>query len=319
MSEAVSRRDVGPWPHLGYTGARLDRASARRGEMAAFLADPRALAAVICGDGIVLKRRGSGGLNALFPLDEAVALGARQDRACLLGLDGEVPHFVLPLPSEVLAGLEGRGDLHIIDLRSIAVEGLVAPEQIGELASAKALLSWHARRTFCSNCAGRLNVAEAGWRRECPTCGALHFPRTDPVVIMLTIDGDECLMGRSERFAPGMWSCLAGFVEPGETLEQAARRETWEETAVRTGEARYLCSQPWPFPMSVMVGFHLQASSRDITIDPVEVEAARWFSREEAALMLSRTHPDGLIAPPPMAIAHHLIKAFVEGRDPPGG
>ncbi|MCS0503078.1 NAD(+) diphosphatase [Ancylobacter mangrovi] len=308
----------GPWPHLGYTGASLDRASERRSEAAALLEDPRALACLIAGDTIVLRRT-EGGFSALFPLSEAAGLGGRSAEACLLGLDGLAPHFVLPLHAAALAPLTEREDLHMVDLRSIAVEGLVSAEEIGELATAKAMLAWHARRTFCSNCGGRLNVGEGGWRRECPECGAQHFPRTDPVVIMLTVDGERCLLGRSPRFAPGMWSCLAGFVEPGETFEQAARRETWEEAGIRTGQARYLACQPWPFPMSVMIGFHLQAESTDITIDPVELEGARWFAREEAALLLARTHPDGLTAPPQMAIAHHLIRAFVEGRDPPAG
>ncbi|QIB34431.1 NAD(+) diphosphatase [Ancylobacter pratisalsi] len=311
----------GAWPHMGYTGGRLDRASERRGEAAVMLGDPQARTCLIAGESIVLRPApdAATGLSAMFGIAEAVALGGRQGEACLLGLDGQVPHFVLPLHAAALAPLTERADLTVIDLRAIAVEGLVAPEEIGELATAKAMLAWHARRTFCSNCGGRLEMAEAGWRRECPNCGAQHFPRTDPVVIMLTVDGDRCLLGRSARFAPGMWSCLAGFVEPGETFEQAARRETMEEAGIRTGAARYLASQPWPFPMSVMIGYHLEAESRDITIDPVELEGARWFSREEAALLLTRTHPDGLVAPPPMAIAHHLLRAFVEGRDPPLG
>ncbi len=315
---------LGEWPHLGYVGSRLDRGSLRRGEVAALLADPRARACLVAGESIVLKRRpglaeGPGAFGALFAFEEAAALGGRPGEACLLGLDGAVPHFVLPLHAAALAVLAERPDLFITDLRSIAVQELVSAEEIGQLATAKAMIAWHARRSFCSNCGERLVVAEAGWRRECPNCGAQHFPRTDPVVIMLTVDGDECLLGRSARFAPGMWSCLAGFVEPGETFEQAVRRETMEEAGIHTGAVRYLACQPWPFPMSVMIGMHAQALSRDITIDPNELEGARWFHRDEAALLLARAHPEGLTAPPPMAIAHHLIRAFVEGRDPPAG
>ena len=310
---------LGEWPHLGYSGFRLDRASERRGRMPDFLADPRAQACLIAGETVVLAREGEGPHRAMLPLAEAVALGGRTDEACLLGLDGEVPHMVLPLHAAAVAVLAERADLLLTDLRSIAVQGLVAPSVLAELATGKAMLAWHARRTFCSNCGTRLEVGEAGWRRECPYCGTQHFPRTDPVVIMLTVDGENCLLGRSPRFAPGMWSCLAGFVEPGETFEAAARRETLEEAGIRTGAARYLCSQPWPFPMSVMIGFHLRATSRDITIDDVELEGARWFHRDEARLLLTRTHPEGLIAPPPMAIAHHLLRAFVEGRDLPAG
>ncbi|WP_018389066.1 NAD(+) diphosphatase [Ancylobacter sp. FA202] len=323
---------LGLWPHLGYTGARLDRAGLRRGEMESFLADPRARACLISGESVVLRRlpgfiagmeEGPGSCTALFPLAEAVALGGRLGEACLLGLDGDVPHLVLPLPAAALGALterpEARPDLLVIDLRAIAVRELASVEETGQLATAKAMLAWHARRSFCSNCGGRLGMAEAGWRRDCPACGAQHFPRTDPVVIMLTVDGDDCLLGRSARFAPGMWSCLAGFVEPGETFEDAVRRETLEEAGIATGAVRYLCSQPWPFPMSVMTGFHAVAASREIVIDPNELEGARWFSRDEARLLLTRTHPDGLVAPPRMAIAHHLLRAFVEGRDPPAG
>jgi len=320
----MATHTLGEWPHLGYVGSRLDRASLRRGEAEAMLADPRARACLVAGDSLVLKRRpgmgeGKGAFEALFPLGEAAALGGRTGEACLLGLDGETPHFALPLHAAALAVLAEREDLFVTDLRSIAVQELVSADEIGQLATAKAMIAWHARRSFCSNCGERLVVGEAGWRRECPHCGSQHFPRTDPVVIMLTVDGDECLLGRSARFAPGMWSCLAGFVEPGETFEQAVRRETMEEVGVATGAVRYLASQPWPFPMSVMIGFHAQGASRAITVDPNEIEAARWFHRDEVRLLLTRTHPDGLIAPPPMAIAHHLLRAFVEGRDPPAG
>lgn len=317
---------LGLWPHLGYAGARLDRVSERRSEAPDMLRDVRARACLIAGESIVLRRlpqaapdQEEGAFEALIELGRAVSLGGRISEACLLGLADDVPHFVLPLHAASLATLADNPDYRITDLRSIAVGRLISDEQIGELASAKAMIAWHARRTFCSNCGSRLNVAEGGWRRECPECGAQHFPRTDPVVIMLTHDGDNCLLGRSARFAPGMWSCLAGFVEPGETFEQAVRRETMEEAGISTGAVRYLASQPWPFPMSVMIGMHAQALSRDITIDPVELEGARWFSREEAGQLLTRTHPDGLIAPPSMAIAYHLIRAFVEGRDPPAG
>ena len=310
---------LGLWPHLGYAGFRLDRGSERRNETPAFLADASARACLISGESIILARDSAGQLDALFDMARAVSMGGRVGEACLLGLDDGVPHFALPLHAASLGALEGREDVLIIDLRSIAVQEMVSAGQIGELATGKAMLSWHARRTFCSNCGGRLGVSDGGWRRDCAQCGAQHFPRTDPVVIMLTIDGDNCLLGRSPRFAENMWSCLAGFVEPGETFEDAARRETWEEAGIKSGAVRYLCSQPWPFPMSVMIGMHAQATSRDIVIDANELEAARWFHRDEAALLLSRTHPEGLVAPPRMAIAHHLIRAFVEGRDPPGG
>jgi NAD+ diphosphatase len=129
---------------------------------------------------------------------------------------------------------------------------------------------------------------------------------------MLAVDGDRCLLGRSARFPPGMWSCLAGFVEPGETIEEATRRETFEEAGITVGRVAYFTSQPWPYPMSLMIGCFAEATSAEIKIDPNEIEDARWVTRTEAAQMLLRQHPDGLMTPPPMAVAHHIIRAFVE-------
>jgi len=131
-------------------------------------------------------------------------------------------------------------------------------------------------------------------------------------VIMLAIDGERCLLGRSGRFATNSWSCLAGFVEPGETIEEAVRREVREEAGIAVGEVKYFRSQPWPFPSSLMIGCHAQALSRDLVVDLNELEGARWFDREEVASMLARQHPEGLITPVPIAIAYHIIRAWVE-------
>jgi NAD+ diphosphatase len=143
-----------------------------------------------------------------------------------------------------------------------------------------------------------------------------HFPRTDPVVIMLAIDtnggGERCLLGRSGRFASNSWSCLAGFVEPGETIEDAVRREVLEEAGIVCGKVNYFRSQPWPFPSSLMIGCHALALSQEIVVDHNELEGARWFDREEIASMLARQHPDGLITPVPVAIAYHIIRHWVE-------
>jgi NAD+ diphosphatase len=158
-------------------------------------------------------------------------------------------------------------------------------------------------------------MVQAGWKRECPNCKVEHFPRTDPVVIMLAIDGDKCLLGRAGRFAANMWSCLAGFVEPGESMEDAARRETLEEAGIVCGDVKYFRSQPWPFPMSLMIGCHARATSSNITVDREELEDARWFTREETALMFVGQHPEGISIPPPIAIAHHIIRAWVEQGD----
>src|SRR5262249_46686422 len=198
--------------------------------------------------------------------------------------------------------------LVVADLRSIAVQGRVAEEHLPPLAEAKALLTWHARHRFCAVCGAATAPVEGGWRRHCPSCQSEHFPRTDPVVIMLVVDGERCLLGRQARFLPGMWTCLAGFVEPGENIEEAVRREILEEACIRVGRVVYFASQPWPFPMSLMIGCHAQATSTEIVVDLTELEGARWFDRDSVAKMLMKQHPEGLTTPPPVAIAHHIIR-----------
>jgi NAD+ diphosphatase len=307
-----SRPDLGPSPRLGYTESRITRAAELRTDaarIAALGADSRAGVYVMGGELIVLKRGNAN--EPLFSMTEAAALGAATETV-FLGLVDGLPHFGVGLTPAAAEALKTRDDLFVTDLRSIAVQGLVAAEHLPPIAEAKAVLHWHARHRYCSNCGTLSNVVDAGWRRDCPTCKTQHFPRTDPVVIMLAVDGDNCLLGRSPRFVPGMWSCLAGFVEPGEAIEDAVRRETLEEAGIVCGRVRYLASQPWPFPMSLMIGCFAEATSREITIDATELEGARWFSRDEAADLLVRRHKDGLTAPPPVAIAHHIVRAWVE-------
>jgi NAD+ diphosphatase len=280
--------------------------------LAARATDPRSAAYVIGGELVVLKKNG-GGFDAAFPTAEARALGPATE-TMFLGLHDGAARFGIGIAPAGAEALKARNDLHVIDLRSIAIQGLVAPEHLPPLAEAKALLHWHARHRFCSNCGAATRVVQAGWKRDCSACKTEHFPRTDPVAIMLAVQGDRCLLGRSGRFAPTMWSCLAGFVEPGEAIEDAVRRETLEEAGIRCGRVRYLFSQPWPFPTSLMIGCHAEALDSDIVVDRSELEDARWFSRDEAVAMLLRRHPDGLTTPPPVAIAHHIIRAWLESE-----
>ena len=181
---------------------------------------------------------------------------------------------------------------------------------------AKAIIDWHNRHGCCSTCGVADDMADGGYKRICPSCGRMHFPRVDPVVIMLVYRGDKCLLGRSSHFIPGMYSALAGFMEPGETFEEAVRREIHEEVGVVIDEVHYHSSQPWPFPSSIMTGFMARAATEEITIDPVEIEAAQWFTRDEARQTLDGTHPDGIRVPFRMAIAYHLLKSFVDGDLP---
>ena len=310
----MSRLDLGPKPHLGYTESRLARVAERRRDAvaaAAMSADANAGVYLMGGEMIVLKQGTP--CEALFTFEEARALAPIVETV-FLGLADGAPRFGVGLAPDDAAALKTRSDLVVTDLRSIAVQGLVAGEHLPPIAEAKAVLHWHARHRFCSNCGAPTVVVDAGWRRDCAQCQAQHFPRTDPVVIMLTIDGDDCLLGRSPRFIPNMWSCLAGFLEPGETIEDAVRRETLEEASITTGRVRYLASQPWPFPSSLMIGCYAEATSREIVVDTEELEGARWFSKEELARMLMRRHEAGLTTPPPVAIAHHIIRSFVEGE-----
>ena len=305
--------DLGPRPHLAYVGTTLDRVSERRADaqlIAAATRHPNARAVIVGGELIVLRQVG-GAADPFFPISDVEALGARSE-PILIGIADGAATVAHAVTADAAEQFKLRTDLFVTDLRTIAMRGQVEPQHLQPIAIAKALLTWHAKHGFCSNCGAPTSMSEAGWRRDCTACGTQHFPRTDPCVIMLTIDGERCLLGRSTRFPPGMYSCLAGFVEPGESLEEAVRRETFEEAGVETSRVAYFASQPWPFPMSLMIGCFAEARTRDIKIDPNEIEDARWVTREEAAQMLARQHPEGISTPPPIAIAHHIIRAFVE-------
>jgi NAD+ diphosphatase len=302
--------DLGPRPRLGYTQSLIDRAAEKRVDTAwldAHIGDARTRGYVIGGEMIILKKGGEihDPLFTLGPLTESVFLGL---------IDGAA-RFGIGMTQVSAEALKARDDLFVTDLRSIAIQGLVAADHLPPLAEAKAMLHWHARHRFCSNCGAKTEMVDAGWKRNCPACNGDHFPRTDPVVIMLAVRGDRGLLGRSGRFAATMWSCLAGFVEPGEAIEDAVRRETLEEAGIRCGRVKYLFSQPWPFPMSLMIGCHAEALNDDIVMDQNELVGARWFGKDELAAMLMRKHPEGLTCPPPVAIAHHIIRAWVESND----
>lgn len=310
-----ARTDLGPKPLLGYTDSRLERAAELRTNAAAIdamAAGPRAGTYVIGGDLIVTKK-GAALSDPLFTLAQARAFAPATETVFLGHLDGD-GRFGFGIPQDAAEALKARDDLLVTDLRSIAVQGLVDAQHLPPLAEAKAVLQWHLRHRFCSNCGAASNAVDAGWKRLCPSCKTEHFPRTDPVVIMLIVDGERCLLGRSPRFAPTMWSCLAGFIEPGESFEDAVHRETREEAGIVCGRVKYFRSQPWPFPTSLMIGCHAEALSHDIVVDRTELEDARWFSKDECIAMLMRNHPDGLTMPPPVAIAHHIVRSWVENE-----
>ena len=305
--------NLGPKPHLGYTENRLERAAELRGNAAAIdaMAQGARAGAYVIGGELIVTKKGAPVNDPLFTLEQARGFGAATETVFLGHLNGD-GRFGLGIPQDMAEALKARDDLMVTDLRSIAVQGLVDADHLPPIAEAKAVLQWHLRHRFCSNCGAASEAVDAGWKRSCPSCKTEHFPRTDPVVIMLIVDGDNCLLGRSPRFAPTMWSCLAGFIEPGESFEDAVHRETREEAGIVCGRVKYYRSQPWPFPTSLMIGCHAEALSRDIVVDRTELEDARWFSKDECIAMLMRNHPDGLFTPPPVAIAHHIIRAWVE-------
>ena len=223
-----------------------------------------------------------------------------------LGHDGETPRFAADLSDwSPEAGADApdagffdatvqrhpavTGDAGFVELRGVMTR--LTPRDAELVATAKAILQWHRSHGFCSACGARSEPAMGGWQRSCPACASTHFPRTDPVVIMLVTHGNSVLLGRSPGWPEGMFSLLAGFVEPGETLEAAVRREVEEETGVRCGAVSYLASQPWPFPASLMVGARTEACDRDIRIDPEELEQALWVTREELVQSFAGKHP----------------------------
>ena len=260
---------------------------------------------VVHRDSLVMKQEASGP-RALLTIDEALSLGANPGTV-FLGLRDGAAVFGMGIAPAAADKLLTRPDAAVAELRGLAMQGAIPPEQLSAIAMAKSLVSWHQRHGYCANCGTRTAMTQGGWRRDCPSCKTEHFPRTDPVVIMLVTHGDKCLLGRQKQFPPGMWSCLAGFVEAAETIEDAVRREVLEESGIHCSDVSYYMTQPWPYPSSLMIGCSAVATSEQLTVDHSELEDARWFDREEAKLMHRRQHPDGLTGAHPFAIAHHLL------------
>ncbi|WP_373086846.1 NAD(+) diphosphatase [Sneathiella sp.] len=200
-----------------------------------------------------------------------------------------------------------------IDVRSIAPQ--VSPGDAAALAQARSMIDWHNRHGFCAVCGAKTKPQELGYSRRCTnsTCNSVHFPRTDPVAIMMVTKGDKCLLGQGLNFPSDFYSCLAGFIEPGETIEQGVRREIMEESAIEIGDVRYQASQPWPYPSSLMIGCFAEAVSEEITVDKTELKDARWFAKDQVREMLKCSgNPSGLRMAAEMSLAHQLAKAWVE-------
>jgi NAD+ diphosphatase len=294
----------------------LDRAAHLRSDDSKLMAleerrDARAY--VVHRDSLVVKQDAEGP-RALLTIDEALKFGANPG-TIFLGMREGAPLFGMGISAAAVEALLPRNDVKSSELRGMVMQGLVPVEQLSAIAVAKSMVNWHQRHGYCANCGTRTAMREGGWKRECPNCKAEHFPRTDPVVIMLVTSGDKVLMGRQKQFPPGMYSCLAGFVEAAETIEDAVRREIFEESGIRCTDVNYYMTQPWPYPSSLMIGCTARATTDDIVVDRAELEDARWFDRADATLMLKRQHPDGLAGPHPFAIAHHLLGRWVHGGE----
>lgn len=302
----------------GFADNLFDRAAELRENESARQAlreSPTARFAVVAGERPVLLRAGDG-FTVWHDAAGVAALGATEHEI-FLGRELGDGRFGVRIAADRAEALKERADILTLDLRSLAIQRLVPAAELGAVGETKAMTDWHARHRFCANCGAGTDASCGGWKRECAACSAQHFPRTDPVTIMLLVHhdavmGERCLLARQSRFPPGMYSAIAGFVEPGETIEDAVRRETLEETGLVAGEVRYLCSQPWPFPSSLMIGCIATSLTDAITLDGMELEDARWFGREEVRSMVAGAHPEGFTAPVHIAIANTLLKVWLE-------
>jgi NAD+ diphosphatase len=285
-----------------FSGSPLDRASARRGDaqwVDELLRDPSSRAVGVSADGVLVED-GDPPRLARLPLAEApgetpLLLGIEAGGSALFAVDA--------------AGAEPAEGVTAVGLRDAAA--LLSHDEGGVIAQATGLVNWHRRHPRCAVCGAATEVAEAGYVRHCPNCGALHHPRTDPVVIMLVTDGERALLGRQARWPRGRYSALAGFVEPGESLEEAVAREVLEEAGVSVCDVQYASSQPWPFPSSLMLGFYARYTGGDPAPQDDELEDVRWFSRSELSSVRAGA-ADGLQMPPPIAIARRLIDGWLD-------
>ena len=279
-----------------FSGSALDRAGTRRTDeswVQALVRDPASRAIAVTADGVLVEDE----RLARIPLperDTPLLLGLEDDGAALFAVDMDSGD---PPPGTRSAGLREAA-------------ALLSQAEGGLVAQATGLVNWHRRHPHCSVCGEPTEIAEAGYVRRCPACGAMHHPRTDPVVIMLVVDGDRALLGRQARWPPGRYSALAGFVEPGETLEEAVAREVREEAGVEIRTPRYQSSQPWPFPSSLMLGFVAEYAGGEATTRDRELEDVRWFSRHELE-EIRAGRVDGMHLPPPIAIARTLVDGWL--------
>jgi NAD+ diphosphatase len=286
---------------ITFTGGTIDRADQLRvhpDRLQAAWEDPRARLILL--DGLDPQPTDDGQLPTV-PIPADAVLG---DHA-LLGLreDG-TPVFVSLI-------VEKSDEPPSFPPKVWQIVPLLSAEQAALYGGTRSLIDWHDRHQYCARCGAQTHPIKAGWARQCGTCSAEHFPRTDPVVIMLAEFQGKVLVGRGARFPAGRFSALAGFVEPGETIEEAVRRELWEETGIRVGQVDYLMSQPWPFPSQLMIACMAQALGDALTLDLEEVAEAMWVDRDEVRAALAEEEGARFLAPSPVAIAHHMLRNWL--------
>jgi NAD+ diphosphatase len=288
---------------IAFAGGTLDRADQLRvhpERLAIAWADPRAR--IILLDGLDPVPTDEG-LLADRPIPAEAALA---DHA-LLGLRADgTPIFVSLIVTAPSAPPS-------FPPRTWQIVPSLAPDEAALYGAARSLVDWHDRHQFCARCGAQTHPIRAGWVRQCSACSAEHFPRTDPVVIMLAEYEGKVLMGRNPRFPPGRFSALAGFVEPGETIEEAVRREIWEEAGVRIGRVDYLMSQPWPFPSQLMIACIAQALGDQLTLDTEEIAEAIWVSGDEVRAALAGAEGARFLPPSPIAVARHMLETWLKG------